>query len=182
MNDRYSWLKKLAFAGALVAVLLVYQAGSSGTRSGTASAKMADRLAGRVFFQVEVEGEATGMFNSCSGIGSGNEVIESKTADAKGGAAVMKVPGRLKWSDVTLSRGLTTDPKFWDWRQKVVDGKMKEARKKCTIRMMDPEGKAAIVWELNNAWPASLIIDAKGGNEPATEELVITHEGVSRKQ
>ena len=47
--------------------------------------------------------------------------------------------------------------------------------------MVDQEGKPVMAWELNNAWPSSLVIDSKGGSEVATEEMAIVHEGVSRK-
>ena len=181
MSERYSWLKKLAVVGALISVLLVWQAGSSGKRSDAAYGKLGDRIMTGALFQVEVEGEATGVFRACTGIGSTNDIIENKVTDAKGANAVQKIPGRLRLSDVTITRPLTADAKFWDWRQKVIDGKMKEARKKCTIRMTDQEGKPVMMWELNNAWPTSLIINSKGGNEQATEEVVITHEGVLRK-
>jgi len=179
MNERYSWLKKLAVVGALVSVLLVWQAGSSGSRSSTAYGKQGDRVMGGVTFQVDADGEASGFYKSCTGIGSSNEIVENKAADAKGAYVVQKMPGRLRVSDVTITRSLTTDTKFWDWRQKVVDGKMKDARKRCTIRMMDQTGKPVTVWELSNAWPSSLIIDSKGGNEQTTEQVVLTHEGVT---
>lgn len=180
MTDRYSWVAKLAFVVALVAVLLICQTGTFGARSGPGAARQ-DVMGGAVF-QLEVEGKLTGTFAACSGIGSTHEVVEYKSGDKAGKEVIQKRPGRLVWRDVTLSRGLSSDLKLWAWRQEVVDGKMAEARKKCTITMMDREARPVAVWELTNGWPSGLTMDAKGGNEAAVEEIVLSHEGAVRRQ
>ena len=104
-------------------------------------------------------------------------------APSKGGPEIVsKVPGRLHWHDITLTRGLTGDTKLWAWRQEVVVGKVAGARQKCTITLMSQEGKPVAVWELANAWPTDLTIGSKGDSDAVTEEVIITHEGVTRKQ
>ncbi len=188
MNSRYSWPVKLVCGGILAVILSVCYFGSwdstaqAKSKSGQARG---DALVG-VFFQVEVEGRWSGTFRSCTGIGSSNDTVESKAADKgeKGGLAgtIMKIPGRLHWHDITLTRGLTGDTKLWSWRQEVVVGKVAGARQKCTITLMNQEGKVIAVWELANAWPTNLTIGAKGDNNLVTEEVTITHEGVTRKQ
>ena len=93
-----------------------------------------------------------------------------------------RCPAGCSWHDVTLTRGLTGDTKLWAWRQEVVVGKVAGARQKCTITLMSQEGKPVAVWELANAWPTDLTIGTKGDNDVVTEEVTITHEGVTRKQ
>lgn len=183
MNKWYSWPVKLMCGGALLLTLLVYSSGSWGSKADAKSSGRLERdaLVG-VFFQVEVEGRWSGMFNACSGIGSESEIAEQKMASEKGAENVRKVPGRLRWHDVTLTRGLTSDTKLWSWRQEVVVGKVAGARQKCTITMMNQEGKPVAVWELANAWPTDLTVGMKAGNNAVTEEVTITHEGVTRKQ
>jgi len=184
MNNRYSWLVKLVCGGLLAVVLSVCYLGAWGSKAeakATSPGRERDVMPG-AFFQVEVEGRWSGVFNTCSGIGSNNELIERKVADKTGGANVVKVPGRLMWHDIVLSRGLTSDTKLWAWRQEVVVGKVAGARQKCTITMMSREGKPVAVWELTGAWPTDLTIGTKGGNEAVTEEVTITHEGVTRRQ
>jgi len=184
MNSRYSWPVKLVCGGILAVILSLCYFGSWDSKAeakGTSGKSREDALVG-VFFQVEVEGRWSGMFNTCSGIGSKNELIEHKVADKTGGANVAKIPGRLLWHDVVLTRNLTSDTKLWAWRQEVVVGKVAGARQKCTITMMSREGKPVAVWELTGAWPADLTTGMQGGNNAVTEEVTITHEGVTRKQ
>ncbi len=183
MNNRYSWLIKVIGGGVLAVVLTVCYFGSwdSKAEAKSGSLKERDVMPGAVF-QVEVEGRWSGIFQTCSGIGSENEPIEQKIADKGGPGRVAKVPGRLRWHDITLTRGLTGDTKLWAWRQEVVVGKVAGARAKCTITLMNRDGKPAAVWELDSAWPINLTIGTQGGNNVVTEEVVITHEGVTRRQ
>ncbi|HEY3290419.1 MAG TPA: phage tail protein, partial [Anaerolineae bacterium] len=88
-------------------------------------------------FALEMGGKITGYFTEVSGIGSEHEVIEHKVVDAKGHDLIRKVPGRMKWNDVTLKRGMTDNLDIWDWRDKVIQGKLKEARTNCSIIMFD---------------------------------------------
>ena len=47
--------------------------------------------------------------------------------------------GNTKWGDIELKRGVDQDKTLWNWRKLIVDGKLKEARKDCTVTMMDYE-------------------------------------------
>ena len=182
MNNRYSRPVKLVCGGLLAVTLSVYYfgAGDSMAAARSGALKQRDALVG-TFFQVEVEGRWSGVFNTCSGIGSDNETIEHKVVSEKGKEIVKKIPGRLRWHDVTLTRGLTADTKLWSWRQEVVVGKVEGARQKCTITLMGREGKPMAVWELAGAWPTNLKISTNADGDAVTEEVTITHEGVTRK-
>jgi phage tail-like protein len=67
-------------------------------------------------YAIEVEGKVSGYFTECSGIGSEHEVIEHKVVDTKGREQIMKIPGRLKWENITLKRGITDNMDIWSWR------------------------------------------------------------------
>jgi phage tail-like protein len=183
MNNRYSWPVKLLCGGALLLTLAVFS--SSPWNSSKADAKSApgarDALGG-VRFQVEVEGRWSGVFTTCSGIGSENELVEYKTAEKGGQANVMKAPGRLRLHDIVLTRPLTSDTKVWSWREEVVVGKVAGARQRCTITMFSPDGKPAAVWELAKAWPINLTEGTEVGGTAVVEQVTITCEGVTRKQ
>jgi phage tail-like protein len=195
MNNRYSWPVKLVLGGLLAATLSACYFGFWDSKADAKGAQ-GDPLV-TAWFSVQVEGKASGAFASCAGIGSANEAVEAraaavragevrgadvKPASPKGIESIGKNPGPLHWHDVVLTRGMTEDRKFWDWRQEVVTGKIASARQKCTITMFNQEGKTIAIWELANAWPISLTIGAKGGNSMVTEEVVLAHEGVTRKQ
>ena len=104
-------------------------------------------------FVLEINKLPVGYFSECSGIGSETEIIEHKTLDKNGVEVVQKIPGRLKWSDVTLKRGITNSLAVYQWRTLVELGKMKEARLNCTIKMKDRDYSDAAEWTFDNAWP-----------------------------
>ena len=133
-------------------------------------------------FALEMGGMVTGYFSEVSGVGSENEIVEHKVVDDKGHEIVQKIPGRLKWTDITLKRGVTDNLQMWEWRQLVVDGKMKDARKNASIIMMDRNYAPAARWDLVNAWPSKLTgPSAKAdSNEYAVEEMTLVHEGMKR--
>ena len=185
MSNRYSWPVKLVCGGILAGVLSACYFGPWGSPAGAGTAygkQQRDPLV-TAWFQVQVEGRFSGAFAGCSGLGSENEIIEQKMADKEGREIVKKVPGRLRWHDVILTRALTDDSKVWSWRQEVVVGKVAGARQKCTITMLNQEGKTIAVWELANAWPSDLKITpgAAGSNSAMIEEVTIAHEGATRK-
>lgn len=181
MNNRCSSLVKLLCGSALLLTVLILHPGSWEQKA-DARAKSADPITG-AFFQVVVEGKLSGAFNACTGIGSLHEVIEIK-GDTKGGdpQVTQRRPGRLKWSDVTLSRGLTADMTVYRWRQDVIDGRIAEARKKCTITVMDRTGQTTAIWDLNNAWPSGLTVVQKTSGDPLIEEMTVTYESAVRRQ
>ncbi len=135
-------------------------------------------------FMLELEGAVAGYFTECSGIGSENEVIEQKVVDKQGHEMIRKIPGRLKFTDITLKRGITSDLKIWEWREMAVTGKIKDARKNCTITMLSRDYNPVATWHFANAWPSkvtgpSLKADS---NEIGVEEVTIVHEGMYREK
>jgi phage tail-like protein len=133
-------------------------------------------------FAVEFQGVIVGSFQECTGMGSENEVVEYKASGPKGQYVIHKIPGRLKWNNITLKRGITDAMDLWDWRKKVEEGKVEEARKNGSIIMFDQTGKEVARWSFENAWPNKLTGPSAnaGENASAIEELEITHEGYKR--
>ena len=135
-------------------------------------------------FALDVQGVIKGYFTEVSGIGSETEVAEQKVVNEKGIQVVLKVPGRLKWGDITLKRGLTSSMDLWKWRQLVEDGKIKDARKNGSIIMFDQSLKAVAQWDFKSAWPSKITGPApkSDSNELQVEEIVIVHEYITRKK
>jgi phage tail-like protein len=133
-------------------------------------------------FGVEFQGQVVGAFRECTGLGSENEVVEYKASGAKGEFIVKKVPGRMKWNNITLKRGITDAMDMWQWRKMVEQGKIDDARKNGSIVMYSMDGKEIARWNFVNAWPSKLTGPSAnaGNNEVAIEELEITHEGYER--
>ena len=132
-------------------------------------------------FGIEVGGMVTGYFSEIAGISSESDVIEHKVS-AEGKDFVQKMPGRLKWGDVTLKRGITSNLQIWEWRQQVEEGKMNDVRKNCSILLYDRNMNVAARWDFINAWPSKVSgPDIKAdGNEFGIEEMTIVHEGMRR--
>ena len=74
-----------------------------------------DPLTGYHFF-LEIDGITQAMFREASGLSSEQQVIEYKEANKDGIIVIKKVPGVLKWGDITLKRGVTDIMELWDWR------------------------------------------------------------------
>lgn len=132
-----------------------------------------------VTFGLEAQGVVVGYFASAEGIGSETDVIERKVAAGKGAKIIMKLPGALKWTDVTLTRGVTSDHQVWQWRQMVVDGNMDAARKDFTITAYDQSLSPIAQWNFQRGWPSKVVAAADGGGT-LLEALVLVHEGVQR--
>jgi phage tail-like protein len=133
-------------------------------------------------FAVEVSGIVGGYFTECSGLGSEHEVVEHKIVK-DGRTIVRKIPGRLKWGDITLKRGITTNMDMWDWRKMVEDGNVSSARKNGSIIMFDQEFNEVARWNFTSGWPSKVSGPSPkaDGNEVGIEELTIVHEGIERK-
>lgn len=133
-------------------------------------------------FSLELQGKIAGFFTECSGIGSEHEVIEHKVVTASGQQVIMKVPGRLKWENITLKKGITGAMDMWDWRKEVEDGKVEDARRNGMITMYDQTLKPVAQWEFTRAWPVKLSgpQPKSDSNEIGVEELTIAHEYIKR--
>ena len=134
------------------------------------------------WFGVEFQGEISGSFLECGGLGSENEVVEYKASGPKGEFVIKKVPGRLTWNNITLKRGITDAMDMWKWRKLVEDGKVDEARKNGSIIMFNTQGTEIARWNFTNAWPSKISgpnADASQ-NAVAIEEMELTHEGYER--
>lgn len=135
-------------------------------------------------FHLDISGQITGTFRECSGLGSESEIMEHKAAAQNGQVRTYKIPGNLKYENIVLKRGVTDDMQVWDWRKKVEDGKVEEARMTGTITMYDQANTPLAEWTFENAWPVKVsgpTLNA-GGNDIAIEELQIAHEGMTRNK
>lgn len=135
------------------------------------------------WFGVEFQGKLVGAFRECTGMGSENEIVESKASGPDGKLIIKKIPGNIKWNNIVLKRGITDAMDLWEWRKQVEQGQIAEARKNGTITMYSHAGIPLAKWNFVNAWPSKLTGPTANAtsNEVAIEELEITHEGYTRE-
>src|SRR2546426_780014 len=70
-------------------------------------------------FKVVIQGVTEALFSLCTGFGFSIEPIAGGVGAAP---VVRRLPGRVKYNDVTLRYGLTTSQELWIWLQKVAKG------------------------------------------------------------
>lgn len=133
-------------------------------------------------FALEIDGVNLGYFRKCAGIESETEVIEYKEATKEGRMIIRKVPGAMKWGDITLDRRIDSSQSLWEWRKQVIDGDVDSARRNGSIVAYDSKGGEVARWNFEAGWPSKWSgaeFDASA-NDVATEGVTITHEGIVR--
>ncbi len=134
-------------------------------------------------FALEVQGAVSGFFTEIGGLGSETEIVDHKVVTPNGQEVIQKIPGRLKWGEITLKRGVTSEMDMWKWRKLVEDGKISSARKNGSIVMYDESLKEIARWNFTNGWPSKINgpqLQADS-NAYGIEELTIVHEGIVRE-
>lgn len=133
-------------------------------------------------FMLDISGVITGFFTEASGLGSETEIIEHKVMGEKAQEIIRKLPGRLKWNDLTLKRGITKSMDLWAWRKMVEDGNVNTARSDGSVMLLDDEGSEIARWDFEMAWPSKISgpqIKADD-NSVAIEEITIVFEYIRR--
>jgi phage tail-like protein len=131
-------------------------------------------------FLVEIDGITQGSFSEATIPDSTQDPIEYREGDES--PTARKIPGLIKYGNVTLKWGITDSMDLYNWRKLVEDGKTKDARKNMAIILLDEEGNPSARWEFSQAWPNKYDapdLSAKG-TDIAIETLEIVHEGFKR--
>lgn len=188
-----------AAAGAAATAVTAY-----GTRTWEKASGMRFDPAPAYLFYVELSGLIVALFTQCSGLDISRDV--EKVEEGGVNNYVHKLPGRVSYKNITLSRGLTVSRALWDW--------MKEGRYDNRVRRINfsiiqgaPGHNALTIganlissggwenfqaamgagfgkvkhWDVENAYPVSWSLselDASSGSA-AIETLEIAHHGLS---
>jgi len=93
-------------------------------------------------------------------------------------SSVRKMPGRTKYSNLILKRGLIKSPKLYEWFKQTKQGTLE--RKEITVSILNEEKEPFATWKFINCWPTKYsgsTLNAKG-NEVVIETLEIATEDV----
>ena len=127
-------------------------------------------------FHIEIEGIEEAFFKECGGLTAETEILSFE----EGGVNdyIHKLPGRTKYPNVVLKRGITESGWLWDWYQKVASGKVE--RKNISIVLYNPKGEEVKRWSFERAYPVKWSGSDLKADESAiaVETLEITHEGM----
>ncbi|MFP3906893.1 MAG: phage tail protein [Acidimicrobiales bacterium] len=133
-------------------------------------------------FIVEVDGQAVGRFTRASGL----ELTVAVEEIAEGGqnGFVHKLPGRMSWPNIVLTRGVTQNDRFFSWVSESSGEGFSSNRNTLTrssvaITMTNTQGKRLRTWELEGAFPVRWKGPefASDSSDPLVEELEIAHHG-----
>ena len=128
-------------------------------------------------FRVEIDGITRAAFRECSGLDTSQDPIDYR--EGTDPHTVRKLPGLVKFTNISLKWGISNDHELWDWRQKAMDGSV--VRKNGSIILVDDTGAEKKRWNFREGWPTKWTGPSLNatGNEVAIETLEIVHEGLS---
>jgi phage tail-like protein len=131
-------------------------------------------------FLVEIDGIVQAGFKEVTIPDTTQEPIEYREGNEP--PTVRKIPGLIKYGNVTLKWGMTDSLDLYNWRKLVEEGKTDEYRRNMAIILMNEQAQQVGRWEFSAAWPSKY--DAPdlnaAGNEIAIESIEIVHEGMKR--
>jgi phage tail-like protein len=132
-------------------------------------------------FHLCIDGIDAGAFREATVSDATSDPIEYRAGNDKT-HTVRKIPGLIKYGNLVLKWGVTTDSKklYDDWRKKVEDGR--DYRKSVTVELWNEQYETVASWHFTNAWPTKYHAPDlnAAANEIAIETLEIAHEGMER--
>lgn len=140
-------------------------------------------------FRVKWDGRYVAGVSKVGGLKRTTEVVEHR----EGGDPSMtrKSPGRTKYEAITLERGVTHDPEFERWANKVWDygaglgaeSSLKDFRKDVIIEVYNEAGQLVLAYKVYRCWvseyQAMPDLDANA-NAVAIENIKLENEGWER--
>src|SRR5215470_10258961 len=127
-------------------------------------------------FDVQIPNITGPAFTEVSGLEFVAGVIEYREGNDVA-STVRKLPGLVKYSNITLKRGITSNHSLWDWARQTVQGNIQ--RVDMSIVLLNGQRQAIVRWHVRNAWVCKYegpALNAKA-NDVATESVEIAHEG-----
>jgi phage tail-like protein len=140
-------------------------------------------------FRVKWDGQYVAGLSKVGSLKRTSEVVEHR----EGGdpSATRKSPGRTKYDPITMERGVTHDPEFQRWANKVwnfgaglgAEVSLKDFRKDIILEVYNEAGQLAIAYKIYRCWVSSYQalsdLDANA-NAVLIESLTLENEGWER--
>jgi phage tail-like protein len=142
-------------------------------------------------FQVIIDGTAVMACNKISMLKRSTEVVKFRAGGDP--SVVRKSPGQTSYEPITLEAGVTHDPTFETWANKVwsyttstgtnPDVSLQDFRKNISIVLFNESGQKAMAFNVYRCWVSSFqaLPELSGiGNETAITSIVLENEGWER--
>ena len=131
-------------------------------------------------FLVEIDGIVQAGFKEVTIPDSSQDPIDYREGSDQ--PTMRKIPGLIKYGNITLKWGMTDSMDLYNWRKQVEDGKTDDYRRNMAIILMNEQAEQVGRWQFSDAWPSKY--DAPdlnaAGSEIAIETIEIVHEGMKR--
>lgn len=140
-------------------------------------------LIGANSFILEWNMEALAFLKEVSGLETTTEVIATKEAGPKGEAIVRKIPGGIPKAagQVTVKYHALKDDPILTWREEVIKGDMKKARRNVSVVVYGTDNAEVLRFNLKDAWPSKYSWSALTAGKAEAMEItvVLDHEELS---
>lgn len=128
-------------------------------------------------FKIEIEGVTQGAFAACDGLEARVDVVDFSDGD---NLTARKRPGRTRFANIVLRRGMVNNTELWNWFEAVAEGQIQ--RKAGSVIVCGDDGNELFRYNFFEGWPCrwkSLELDA---DKPGTlvEEIEIAVEKIER--
>ncbi|MFF9014777.1 phage tail protein [Streptomyces sp. NPDC014870] len=133
-------------------------------------------VATSVFFRLAIGGNDLGAFHTCSGLGAQVEV--EQYAEGGNNGFAWQLPGRITWSNITLTRPVTADTvKIARWLDEIV---RRVEPKDGEIVALKPDLSRIVGWQVQGIVPVRWEGPSfdPANSQAAIETLEIAHEGL----
>lgn len=140
-------------------------------------------------FRVKWDGKYVAGVSKVGALKRSTELVEHREGGDPGSSR--KSPGRAKFEAITLERGVTHDPEFEQWANKVWNFKsglgakvsLKDFRKDIIIEMYNEAGQLVIAYKVYRCWVSEFTaqpdLDANA-NAVAIQSIKLENEGWER--
>ena len=131
-------------------------------------------------FGFTIDGSEIAAFTSVSGISIEFEVIEHRQTLKDGKSRLIKFPGAVKYSEITLKRGISDNKVLNDWMKEVVSRGAEPAKKTAAITCYDQTYQPVATFNFEGCWPSKLTASdlSASANEVMVEEITIQHQEI----
>ncbi len=155
----------------------------------TATAKRLDSYPSSKFavVGVEINGEVIAEFTEVSGLEAEVDVFEYE--EGGNNLFIHKLPGRVKYPNVTLKHGITDTTDLWDWFNMIMSRTVEKGKtyidsiacKNITLKLYDGSGTVRREWHLTNAYPVKWTGPSFKADENAItiEAIELVHQGLT---
>lgn len=139
-------------------------------------------------FQVIIDGKVVAGLKKMGALKKKTEPVKWRASNDPSHERIM--PGGTSYEPVALEQGLTHDPVFEEWANKVnnIEGNaamsLKEFRKDIVVNVLNLQGQVAISYKLFRAWVSDFQtlpdLDAGSMNTVGIQTITLQHEGWQR--